>query len=189
MYHSKGVFDLIIRPSNESDLADVLRIETKAFEEEGPEIADLVHGLLHDPSARPILSLLAIQDDQPIGHILFTKARLGPSDPSISAVILAPLAVIPEMQRKGVGGCLIRKGLRLLTDRDIDLVFVLGHPTYYPRHGFQPAGVLGFEAPYPILEKDKDAWMVQQLRRDVIGNVKGKVRCADVLNHPEHWRE
>ena len=104
-------------------------------------------------------------------------------------MILAPLAVIPDKQSRGVGGRLIREGLRLLSESGVELVFVLGHPEYYPRHGFKPAGALGFEAPYSIPDEHADAWMVQELCPGVIGRVSGKVMCADVLNQPEHWRE
>ena len=178
-----------IRKSTESDLNIVLDVETKAFgNEKGPEIADLVNGLLSDPSAMPLLSLIAVNDDQAIGHILFTKARITYSKDSISAAILAPLAVIPDAQSQGVGGQLIKEGLKLLSESEVELVFVLGHPEYYPRHGFKPAGALGFEAPYPILDEHANAWMVRELRPGVIGSVSGKIICADVLNYPEHWR-
>ena len=152
-----------IRKSTESDLNDVLDVETQAFgNEKGPEIAELVNGLLIDPTAMPLLSLLAVNDVQAIGHILFTRAHIADSENSVSSVILAPLAVIPEAQSQGVGGQLIKAGLRLLTDLGVELVFVLGHPEYYPRHGFKPA--IGFEAPYPIPEIHANAWMVQELR-------------------------
>jgi len=181
---------LIIRKTTESDLQDVLHVEKQAFgNEKGLEIADLVHGLISDPSAMPLLSLLAVNDDQAIGHVLFTKARLSPSKEATSAVILAPLAVIPDAQSQGVGGKLIKEGLRLLSESGVDLVFVLGHPDYYPRHGFNPAGVQGFEAPYLIPEDHANEWMVQELRPGVIGSLSGRVICANVLNRPEHWRE
>ncbi len=179
-----------IRPTKESDLHDVLLIHKTAFgNENGQEMADLVNGLLIDPSAMPILSLIAIKDNQAIGHILFTKAQIIDSNQSISAVILAPLAVIPAAQSQGVGGQLINEGLKRLSESGIDLVFVLGHPEYYPRHGFKKASILGFDAPYPIPQEHADAWMVQELRSGVIGSVSGKVQCSDVLNQPEHWRE
>ena len=181
---------LKIRKSTESDLKDVLDVETQAFgNEKGPEIVGLVNGLLIDPTAMPLLSLLAVNDDKTIGHILFTKARITDSKESISAAILAPLAVLPDAQCQGVGGQLIEEGLRLLSESGVALVFVLGHPDYYPRHGFKPAGALGFEAAYPIPNEHANAWMVQELRPGVIGIVSGKVICADVLNQPEHWRE
>ena len=178
-----------IRPTKESDLHDVLLVEKAAFgTEEGQEIADLVNDLLGDPSAMPILSLIAIKENQVIGHILFTKAIID-SNHSISAVILAPLAVIPAAQSQGVGGQLINEGLKCLSESGVDLVFVLGHPDYYPRHGFKPASILGFDAPYPIQQEHADAWMVKELRSGIIGSVSGKVQCSDVLNQPEHWRE
>ena len=181
---------LIVRKSKESDLNDILGVEAQAFgNEEGPKIVDLVNGLFFDPTAIPLLSLMAVSEDRAIGHILFTNARISHLKKPISAAILAPLAVIPDAQSQGVGGQLIEEGLRLLAESGVDLVFVLGHPDYYPRHGFKPAGALGFEAPYPIPDKNANAWMVQELRTGVIDSVSGKVICADALNQPEHWRE
>jgi putative acetyltransferase len=178
---------LEIRKATESDLDDVLRVETESFGYD--KEAKLVNGLLRDASAMPLLSLLAVDDEEAVGHILFTRARLTGTEDTASAVILAPLAIVPDAQGKGIGGKLIKEGLRLLSETGVDLVFVLGHPEYYPRHGFRPAGALGFEAPYPIPDENADAWMVQELRPGVIGSISGKVVCADALNRPEHWRE
>jgi putative acetyltransferase len=137
----------------------------------------------------PLLSLVAVEDEKLIGHILFTKAKVIETTESVSARILAPLAVLPNVQNKGVGGRLIKEGLNQLKKTGVELVFVLGHPDYYPRSGFIPAGVLGYEAPYHIPEEHAGAWMVQELCSGIIGRVKGKVLCSDVLNQPEHWRE
>ncbi|MGB7272968.1 MAG: N-acetyltransferase, partial [Geitlerinemataceae cyanobacterium] len=138
---------MYIREALDSDLSDVLSIERAAFGKN--EEAELVKDLLEDPSAKPVLSLLAFKDDRAVGHILFTTARLMNSKNTASIVILAPLAIIPDAQKQGIGGKLIKKGLQLLSRSGVDLVFVLGHPEYYPRHGFKPASCLGFEAPYP----------------------------------------
>jgi putative acetyltransferase len=176
-----------IREALESDLDDVLLVERLAFGHD--EEADLVRDLLDDASAKPTLSLLAFDGDRLLGHILFTSARLTTTQNTTSAAILAPLAVVPDAQNQAIGGKLIGRGLDLLRESGVDLVFVLGHPEYYPRHGFKPAGRLGFEAPYPIPDKNANAWMVQALRPDVIDSVSGKVICADGLNKPELWRE
>lgn len=178
---------LHIREAVATDLDDVLSVERSAFGHE--EEAQLVKDLLEDPSAQPVLSLLAFQKDRAVGHILFTTARLSGTKEATPIVILAPLAVVPDAQQQGIGGKLIEQGLALLTQSGVDLVFVLGHPEYYPRHGFKPAGHLGFEAPYPIPDVNADAWMVQALRSGVIGTVGGKVVCADALDKPEYWRE
>jgi putative acetyltransferase len=181
---------LRIFPADESDAARVLRVAERAFgDPEGPVVAALVDALCRDPSAAPRLSLLAFHEDRAVGHILFTRARIAAPGEPPSAAILAPLAVIPECQSRGIGGGLIREGLRRLRESGVDLVFVLGHPGYYPRHGFEPAGVRGWDAPYPIPEKNADAWMVRALRPDVVGTLRGTVICADAMNRPEYWRE
>ncbi|NET50357.1 MAG: GNAT family N-acetyltransferase, partial [Merismopedia sp. SIO2A8] len=69
------------------------------------------------------------------------------------------------------------------------LVFLAGYPSYYSRYGFVPAGCRGFEATYPMPPKYEDAWMVQALQLNVIGQVQGKVQCADALDDPKFWRE
>jgi predicted N-acetyltransferase YhbS len=181
---------LDIRKSTEADRSDIEKIHTTAFgEEEGPEIVALVNGLFDDTTATPLLSLVAAEKDQLVGHILYTKAVLKGADTPVSIRLLAPLALLPDAQAQGVGSRLIKEGLNQLKDAGVDLVFVLGHPDYYPRCGFMPAGVLGFEAPYPIPEEHAGAWMVKALKDGVIGRVKGKVLCAEVLDQPQHWRE
>lgn len=157
--------------------------------EEGPVIADLAIELLHDPTAKPLLSLLACDGDTPLGHVLFTSVRISGSNEAIRAHILAPLAVIPDRQRQGIGSELVKQGLHVLKESGCELVFVLGHPEYYPRFGFRPAGALGFSAPYPILEKNSGAWMVLGLHDGAVDSADGVVQCAKALAKPEYWRE
>ena len=104
-------------------------------------------------------------------------------------MILAPLAVNPDKLNPGDRRKFHPRGAKRLTRSGMALVFVLGHPGYYPKYGFKPAGIRGFEAPYPISEKNADAWMVQELYSGVINRVSGKVQCAHVLNQPQYWRE
>ena len=168
-----------------ADLPDVLSVERLAF---GGEVeAGLVADLLEDPTAQPLLSLLARADDRPVGHILFTAAGLEGAARPLRLAILAPLAVVPDAQRKGIGGRLIEHGIRLLGEAGVALVFVLGHPGYYPRHGFEPAGRHGLRAPYPV--SPEDAWMVRPITPNGLGRVQGRVVCADALDRPEYWRE
>ena len=176
-----------IRKATDSDFKDVFSVEKEAFGYD--KEAKLVKDLLSDSSAKPLYSFLAFTDDRAVGHILFSFARLEGTQNGTPISLLAPLAVVPAYQKQGVGGKLIKHGLQHLTNSGVDLVFVLGHPDYYPRYGFKPAGILGFEAPYLIPEEHANAWMVQELRPGLIGSVSGKIRCADMLDKPEHWRE
>lgn len=177
-----------IREITPADLPDVSRVHCAAFGRE--EEAALVCAILADPSARPTLSLIARgQDGEALGHVLFSRVRLADSDLAVRCAILAPLAVAPQAQGKGVGGKLIAAGLRHLEAAGVDLVFVLGDPAYYRRHGFEPAGRKGLEAPYPVPDEHADAWMVQALRPGLLGSILGKAVCCDALSRPEFWRE
>lgn len=176
-----------IRPAREEDRTAVLGVETAAFATSAE--ADLVDALLDDPTAGPIVSLLAEADGQAIGHILFTGATVTGEGATAPASILAPLAVVPGAQRRGVGQALIHAGIAELVMLGIELVFVLGHIGYYPRAGFRPALPFGLYPPYAIDPAVADAWMVRELRPGTLGAVRGEVRCAHTLMHPELWRE
>jgi putative acetyltransferase len=167
------------------DLATTLRVERAAFGQE--EEAELVAALLQDPTAKPHLSLLALVDDIPAGHVLFTAVAVEGANAPGSAAILAPLAVAPGFQRQGVGRALIEDGVRRLTASGVRIVFVLGDPAYYGRSGFKPAVPLGFVAPYPI--KPEEAWMVRDLLPQSPATAPGRVSCARSLDKPEYWRE
>jgi len=183
----KHEMNVTIREARPAELGRVLEINRLAF---GSDIeAGLVRDLMEDPSAQPVLSLVAVQDNHAIGHILFSAVKLTGETSTPPMSILAPLSVVPEKQSQGIGGALIRAGLEHLSQTETALVFVLGHPGYYPRLGFQPAGCLGFEAPYPIAEKHADAWMVQALKPGALDGPSGHVECAEALDKPEYWME
>ena len=180
-----------IRQSNRSDHAAICNVHLDAFgHEQGTEIAALVTDLFADETAKPLLSLVAEVNEVVVGHILFTRAMIE-SDitEELTARILAPLAVSGRHQGKGIGRALIKEGLHQLAKSGVDLVFVLGHPMYYRKSGFRPAGICGLEAPYTIPSEHADAWMFQEICHDAIDHHKGKVRCANVLDQPQHWRE
>ncbi|HEY5167840.1 MAG TPA: N-acetyltransferase [Thermoleophilia bacterium] len=171
--------------ASDADLGAVLAVSRAAFG--GEDVPALVRELLVDPSARPLLSLVARDDGPIIGHALFTAARLSTEEAPGSAVILAPLAVIPDAQGRGVGRFLLREGLRFLRDGGVRLVFLAGHPGYYARHGFMPAYPQGFTPPF--LVSPAEAWMVRSLEADALGSTGGVVACATAMDKAEHWRE
>lgn len=152
--------------------------------------AELTADLLADTSAEPRLSLLAFHEGRAIGHVLFTRGYIEDAALQPLVYILAPLAVIPDFQKQGVGGLLIRKGIEILKEKGAKLVFVLGHKEYYPRHGFvQNAQGMGYSTPYPNPTPAEYAqyWMIQRLTDEELP--KGRIICANTLFKPEHWRE
>lgn len=180
----------LVREAVDGETDAILEVARAAFgREEGDEIATLIVALLADPTALPRLSLVAVDGDVIVGHVVFSKVELEPSPQAVSASILAPLAVHPDHQGWGIGGALVTEGLKRLRGMGTDLAFVLGHPAYYPRHGFGPAGVRGYDAPYPIAAEHADAWMVQALTPGAIERTHGRVRCARSLDDPKYWQE
>jgi putative acetyltransferase len=175
-----------IRTSTDADLPGILAIHRAAFPDES--VADLTAALMSDPSTRPLTSLLAMSEGKPVGHVLFTAARFVPAT-AHRASILAPLAVAPAWQRRGIGTELVSRGLTIQAQSGVNLLFVLGHPAYYPRFGFAPAGERGFSAPYPIPEQHAEAWMVLALDGGLPTAYRGSVQCAKALDCPEHWLE
>jgi hypothetical protein len=92
---------LKIRKSTESERDEILNIHNQAFgKDKGPEIAKLVNDLLNDETTMPILSLVAVENDKLVGHILYTKVTVTKTENFISAQILAPLAILPDEQKK-----------------------------------------------------------------------------------------
>lgn len=178
----------MIRPATDGDLESILAVHRAAFPQE--DVAGFTRSLLADPSAGPMVSLVALAEDRIVGHVLFTAARLEP-ETGHRVAILAPLGVLPQHQGVGIGGGLVSRGLALLEGSGVGMVFVLGHPSYYPRFGFAPADALGFAAPYPIPEEVADAWMVLglDLADGLPRSYAGTVKCAEAMDRPEHWRE
>lgn len=142
--------DFYVVETTSADIESIRQIHCDAFGYD--KEARLTEQLLGDPTAEPRVSLLAFHSRKPVGHILFTRASFRGTDEPGMIHILAPLAVVREYQRQGVGGVLIREGLKRLKAMGSLAVFVLGHKEYYPKYGFKPyAARRGFATPYRCL--------------------------------------
>lgn len=179
--------DITIGATTAADAASILDIHWAAFAEDS--IQGLVRDLMADASAEPLISLLARDGGVAVGHVFFSRAPLVTAGGVVPAMLLAPLAVRPEAQGRGIGRALIRAGLDRAAAAGFSLAFVLGHPGYYPRCGFRPAGCLGFDAPYEIPPENADAWMVTATGGAELPTTPGRVRCAAALDRAEYWRE
>lgn len=178
---------LNIRTPYPTELEAVLNIHKQAFG--NIKEPQLVADLLLDPTAQPLISLVAEKGKELVGHILLTAVHIEDLSPSPACSLLAPLAVIPKTQGQGIGKLLIKAALKKAQEARQQMVFVLGHPTYYPKCGFRTAGHLGLQAPYLIPEEHADAWMVAELTEGAIQRFSGTVKIATMLDKPEYWRE
>ncbi len=122
---------MIIRKEYPGDIAELRAIDLAAFDRE-PE-ADLVDRLRRKQAI--VLSLVALERRKPVGHILFTEVKIGDA----VAAALAPIAVHPDYQHRGIGRILVREGTEIIRGMGYPALIVLGHPDYYPLFGFRPA--------------------------------------------------
>ena len=118
-----------------------------------------------------LLSLVAELERRIVGHILFSRMWIDARNGPVEAAALAPMAVLPGHQRRGIGGQLIRHGLDLLRDREERIVIVLGHPNYDPRFGFSTGKARSLASPF-----SPEAFMAMELRAGALDGVRGKVR-------------
>jgi len=139
---------VVIRAERPQDAEAIRAVNLAAFPTalEG----DIVDALR--PRVTTFLSLVAEADGEVIGHILFTPVAVGEAAPSCRAMGLAPMAVTPDRQRRGVGSLLVTAGLDACRDLGAEMVVVLGHADYYPRFGFRPAADFGLRCPIPGAE-------------------------------------
>lgn len=122
-----------IREETTSDQTAVRQINETAFGQAAE--ANIVDKLR--ASCDSYVSFVAVDQGTVVGHILFTPVTLG--DGSLVGMGLAPMAVLPAHQRKGIGSLLVRHGLEQMRRSGCPFVVVLGHPEYYPRFGFERA--------------------------------------------------
>ncbi len=173
-----------IRESIEDDKKSIRKVHLDAFDpSEGETISQLAIDLLEDKTALPVLSLVAEQDNEIIGHIIFSSVNIEGVE-GVSAYILAPLAVTRFAQRNGIGTQLINKGLEILKERGAEIVLVYGDPNYYMRTGFKAEHNL---KPPHKLKYPEEAWMAQELVEGILTKTQGMVHCVSSLNSPEHW--
>jgi putative acetyltransferase len=134
----------------------------------GLEEADLVDQLRTGGDV--LISLVAELEGRIVGHVLFSRMWIETAGGLVSAVALAPVAVLPDQQRQGIGGRLIRFGLDLLRERGERIVIVVGHPDYYPQFGFSREKAWALESPFPV-----EAFMALELSADALDGVRGRV--------------
>lgn len=166
---------------NRSEIGIIKNIHLLAFgDEEGNEVAKLAEDLLSLPDT---ISISVTRDEKIVGNVLFTPF-IFTDHPKAKCYVLAPLGVLPEYQRHGVGKELMKAGIAHLKSIGADAIFVLGVPTYYPQHGFVPSDK---QTPYPDLLTIPEAWMVLELNAGNTKHLCGKTVAVEPFMHPSLW--
>jgi putative acetyltransferase len=167
-------FAIQIRKEREEDTESVRRVNESAFETATE--ANLVDALRQQ--AKPIISLVADDRGEIVGHIMFSPVTLtGHADLKIMG--LAPMAVLPDQQRKGIGTKLVLAGLKECEKLKFGAVVVLGHPGYYPRFGFVPSSRFGIDCEYDVPD---DVFMVKELQEGYLRGATGIIKYHAAFN-------
>jgi putative acetyltransferase len=161
---------LILREESEADRTAVRAVNLAAFGQS--EEADLVERL--NAEVFPRLSLVAMEEGGLVGHLLFTPVTLEDDEAPLTGMGLAPMAVDPPHQGRGIGSALVREGLQRLRQSGCPYVAVLGHPGYYPRFGFEPASHYGIQCQWEGVPDE--VFMLLPLNPTALRSRKGVVR-------------
>lgn len=161
---------VVIRVEQPGDIPHIRDIVAHAFGQRAE--ADLVDQLRTDGEA--LISLVAVAENgELVGHILFSRLPIeGARGRLTEAAALAPLAVRPEHQSKGIGSALTKAGIRACTARGLAAIIVVGDPKFYRRFGFAAEAARSLHSPYP-----GDAFMALELKPGAL-RAKGTVRYA-----------
>lgn len=161
----------LIRTEEPQDFPKVYNVNTAAFGTS--DEAQLVDRLRSGSTFIKELSLVAIVDSKIVGHILFSKVEIIEGENKNDSLALAPMAVLPEFQKYGIGSKLVEAGLSKAKELGHKSVIVLGHEKFYPKFGFTPANKWNIKAPFNI---PTSSFMGLELEEGAFENVSGVVQ-------------
>jgi putative acetyltransferase len=160
---------MLIRNEMPEDTQKIRQINIKAFDTDAE--ADLVDALRN--SSIPLISLVAEKDGELVGHILFSPVTLDNNNPPIAIAALAPMAVIPEYQKKDIGSKLVIEGLKCCQESGYAAVVVLGHSWFYVRFGFVPSVNYGIKSEYDVPD---EVFMIKELKDGALKGHSGIIK-------------
>lgn len=159
-----------VREEQAEDEKQIRFVNEKAFD--GLKEANIVDALRR--SSGSTLSLVAVVEGHVVGHILFSPVIIESSGRQVQGVGLAPLAVLPEYQRQGIGSKLVREGLRILCGLSCPFVVVVGYPDYYRRFGFETVSKYGVRSQWEGVPNE--SFMILILDESAMRQVSGVAR-------------
>jgi len=157
-----------IRFENSEGRNIIRYIDIEAFDTDAE--ANLIDALRR--SGIPIISLVAEEHGQLVGHILLSPVTLDGNKPSISIAGLGPMAVLSDWQNQGIGSRLVEEGLKQCKRSGYEAIVVLGHPDYYPRFGFSPSLDYGIESEYDV---PAEVFMAKEIHAGALDGCSGTV--------------
>jgi len=164
---------MIIRQEKPEDIDDIHALNELAFGQ--PQEANIIDKLRIN--CDNLLSLVAIENEKVVEHVLFSPVEIEGQHEIIRGMGLAPMAVLPEMQHKGIGTQLVKSEIENLRKMQCPFIIILGHPEYYPRFGFERASLYGIKCQWEGIPDD--AFMILWLDKSKMNRVSGLAKYRD----------
>lgn len=162
--------ELYVRGEKQADHADIFEINRLAFGREDEGI--LINDIRKTRSYEFGFSLVAVKEDKILGHALFSKGFITHRGRRFKCLILGPIAVLPEHQRKGIGKALVNEGLERAKEVGFGAVIVVGDPAYYGQFGFKPAVTMKLRTSLKIPDEN---FMAKEISRNALRGIIGTV--------------
>lgn len=166
-----------IRPEQATDIEAIAEVHRLAFGED--EEATFVAAIRESDAFIPELALVAVDTERVVGHALFSKIGIETSNGTVDALALAPMAILPEYQRQGIGSLLISHGIEICKKHGHRIIIVVGHSEYYPKFGFKPATTYGLKAPFEV---PSEAFLALELVYEALKGVEGIVKYSKAFD-------
>jgi putative acetyltransferase len=174
-------------PFSPGNIEEIKQLFTKVFSDsevqaEGLSIGNLAYSLITLTDAQDLYGFVAIENEETIGTILFTRLKF---ESDVNAFILSPVAIHTNYQGKGIGQKLINFGINRLKENGVELLFTYGDPKFYSKVGFSLITEKLAKAPLKLTYPE--GWLGQSLVSDAIEAITGSSYCVEALNKPEYW--
>jgi putative acetyltransferase len=165
--------DILIREEKEKDRKEIYKVNKLAVGQENESI--LIDKIREGENFIPGLSLIAESKGRLVGHILLSKIKITGSS-VFDTLILAPLAVIPAFQKKGIGSRLVKRSVFKAKELGFNSIIVVGHKEYYPRFGFEKASKWNLKCPFRVPD---EAFMAIELTKKALEDKAGTIEFPD----------
>ncbi|WP_417887578.1 GNAT family N-acetyltransferase [Zunongwangia sp.] len=174
--------EIKIRQEKPEDHQEVFELIRETFLQESNSDHQehfLVNRLRKSSYFLPQLSLVAEYDHKIVGYVLLIRITIQNDKDKFPALALAPIAVLPNFQQKGIGSKLLSIVHKKAKNLDYELVIVLGHEEYYPRFGYEQANKFDIQAPFEVPAKN---FMLKELTPNAAQHISGMVVYPEVFH-------
>lgn len=168
-----------VKPEDYSQIDELIRAAFTNTEHGYGQESELVNKIRTSDEYVDGLELVVTQDKAILGYGLLSEVHIKNEDQSFTGLVLAPLAVRVEFQKKGVGRLLIKELEKRATKLNYRFISILGHPSYYPKFNYVPVSEYNVRSPFSVPD---EAFMIKPLFKGALDGISGTVRYSKAFD-------